>query len=85
MAIFTILTDYYSYDLPLADTYPTVGDAIAAALPADTIILGDGYAPETVTITQNNITISGTLSSLGIELLIADGVSGVVLTDDATI
>jgi Ca2+-binding RTX toxin-like protein len=85
VAIFTILTDYYSYDPPLAGTYPTIGDAIAAALPGDTIILGDGYGPETVTITQNDITILGTLSSLGIELLIADGVSGLVLTGDAPI
>jgi Ca2+-binding RTX toxin-like protein len=38
-----------------------------------------------VTITQNDITISGTSSSLGIELLIADGVSGLVLTGDAPI
>jgi hypothetical protein len=85
MAIFTISTSYYSYDSPLSGTYPTIGDAIAAALPGDTIVLGDGYGPETVTITQNDITISGTLSSLGIELLIADGVSGLVLIGDAPI
>jgi Ca2+-binding RTX toxin-like protein len=85
MAIFTVLTGYYSFDPPLSGTYPTIGDAIAAALPGDTIILGDGYGPETVNITQNDITISGTSSSLGIELLIADGVSGLVLMGDAPI
>ena len=60
MAVFTILTDYSSYDPPLAGTYPSIEAALLDALAGDTIVLGPNYGPEVVTITTNDITIYGT-------------------------
>ena len=85
MAILKVITDFYAYSPPILNTYPTIETAIAAAFPGDTIILGLDYGPETVTVTQSNITISGTSSSLGIELVIGDGVSGLVISGEAPI
>ena len=84
MNVLTVTTDY-SYISPLDGTYATIKAAMHAAYPGDTIILELGYSNESVTVTKNNITVSGTSASLGIELLIADGVSGLNLVGDAPI
>ncbi|MFT7369519.1 MAG: Ca2+-binding RTX toxin-like protein [Alteromonas macleodii] len=85
VSVLTITTNYHSYILPLPGTFSTIETAMDVAYPGDTIVLEPGYSSETVTITQNDITISGTSASLDIELLIADGVSGLILVGDAPI
>lgn len=65
--------------------YPTIGDAMAAAVAGDTIVLGAGYSNETAMVTKNGITIDGGGSSVGITLHLAVGVTGVHLGGSAPI
>ena len=57
-------------------TYPTIADALLAASPGDTIVLQSGYSNEAVTVTVENITITGDVSSTGIVLTMGTGVTG---------
>ena len=67
------------------DNYQNIGQAIAVAFPGDIIILTADYSDETATITKSDLTISGTSTSLNIELLVANGINGLTLLGDAPI
>lgn len=84
MAILTVIEDYNPTN-PVPGTYPSIEAALLDALAGDTIVLGPNYSNETVIITKSDIIISGTTSSLGIELIIEDGISGLILDGDAPI
>ncbi len=64
-------------------SFPTIDAAMAVASPGDTIVLEPGYSTETATVTHNDITVQGTDLSQGIELQLAPGVTGLLLTGDA--
>ncbi|MFT7370892.1 MAG: Ca2+-binding RTX toxin-like protein [Alteromonas macleodii] len=74
-------------DFNVPGDFDTVALALAAVDPniPNTIILGDGYGPENVAISINDITITGPLSAEGIVLTLQDGVSGLVLAGSAPI
>ena len=84
MAILTVIKSYDAIN-PVPGTYPSIEAALLDASPGDTIILGPNYSDEEVIITKSDISISGTTSSLGIMLIIADGSSGLVFTGNASI
>jgi hypothetical protein len=65
--------------------YASIADAMAISAPGDTIVLMDGYSDETTAVTVSSISIFGTSTSTGIELIIDAGVTGLVLTGDASI
>jgi Ca2+-binding RTX toxin-like protein len=64
---------------------PTIFAAISAASPGDMINLAPGYGPEVVTVTKDNITITGPTDATGIELTIGAGVTGLALGGTAPI
>ena len=68
-----------------ASTYPTIAAAMAVAAPGDTIVLSGGYGNETAIVTQQDLTIEGDASSAGINLQLANGVTGVHLQGTAPI
>jgi hypothetical protein len=55
------------------------------ASPGDTILLGAGYSDETATVSENDISIEGDVSSSGIVLHLAPDVTGVTLGGSAPI
>ena len=68
-----------------SSSYHDIETALDAASQGDTIKLSPGYSGEIVTVTKNNITIDGELSSQNIVLTIGSGVSGLVLLGEAPI
>jgi serralysin len=80
-----VVNDYSTTNPVSTVDFPSIFTAIAAAEPGDSIELEAGYSDETAIVTKNGLTFSGTSSSLGIELLLAPGVSGLVLSGDAPI
>ena len=67
--------------------FDTITLALAVVNPAipHTIILGDGYGPEDVALSINNITITGPASAEGIVLTVQDGITGLILGGTAPI
>ncbi len=55
--------------------YPTIAQAMAAALANDTIQLEPGYSNETATVTQGGMTVQSDASSTGIVLQLGVGVA----------
>jgi VCBS repeat-containing protein len=70
---------------PFPNTYQTLGAAMAAAEPYDTIVLSAGYSDETVIVSVDNLTIDGGAGSSRINLQLEPGVVGLNLTGDAPI
>lgn len=66
-------------------SYPTISAAMMDASPGDTILLGAGYSDETATVSENDISIEGDVSSSGIVLHLAPDVTGVTLGGSAPI
>jgi Ca2+-binding RTX toxin-like protein len=71
--------------LSVPTIHASILDAMGFAFPGDIIVLADGYGPETVTVTVDDITITGPDTAAGIELTIGSGVTGLTLTGDAPI
>lgn len=65
--------------------YPTIAAAMTDASPGDTILLASGYSDETATVSKEDIIIEGDISSSGIVLHLALGVTGVTLGGSAPI
>ncbi|AGI67028.1 hypothetical protein OAN307_c13430 [Octadecabacter antarcticus 307] len=67
--------------------FDTIALALAAVDPniPNTITLGDGYGPENVAISINDITITGPASAEGIVLTVQDGITGLLLGGTAPI
>ncbi len=55
--------------------YPTIAQAMAAAVANDTVQLEAGYSNETATVTQGGMTVQGDASSTGIVLQLGVGVA----------
>ena len=65
--------------------YLTIADALLAAAPGDTIVVAPDYGPETLTVSLNDITLTGPASVHGVEVFIADSVTDFVLLGEAPI
>lgn len=65
--------------------FASIADAMSAAIPGDTIVLAADYGPEVVTLSISNITITGPVTAVGIDVTIGAGVTGLILTGDAPI
>jgi Ca2+-binding RTX toxin-like protein len=65
--------------------YSTISAAMTDASPGDTILLAAGYSDETATVSKEDITIEGDISSSGIVLHLSPGVTGVTLGGSAPI
>ncbi|HEV2560711.1 MAG TPA: calcium-binding protein [Rhizomicrobium sp.] len=66
-------------------TYPTIAAAMVAAHPGDEISLEPGYRNEHAVVTENNLSMTGTASSVGIDLQLGSGVNVLTLLGDAPI
>jgi Ca2+-binding RTX toxin-like protein len=60
-------------------TFPTIAAAVAAAAAGDTIRLEAGYSNERAVLTVQDLTVSGTASSLNIDLVLGVGIGNVTL------
>ena len=68
-----------------SSTYSTIAEAMADALPGDSIALESGYSGETATVTESGMTILGDASNLGITLRLGAGVGTLTVSGAAPI
>jgi Ca2+-binding RTX toxin-like protein len=66
-------------------TYTSIANAVAAANSGDSILLEAGYGNETATITVNDVTVDGGVTSTGIILQLGTGVALFALKGEAPI